>query len=94
MFVGYFNFDPRSAMLNTEMGFVIESEALANMIHQRFTQSQRNAAWALRLDRWGRINWVEQRDGKDVVWKKEPKTRFWQRLLVRLVYRLPEKWLL
>jgi putative cardiolipin synthase len=94
VFIGSFNFDPRSAMLNTEMGFVIESAALAEDIHQRFTQSQKEAAWALRLDKWGRVNWVENRDGKEIVWKKEPHTRFWQRVLVRLVYRLPIEWLL
>lgn len=94
VFIGSFNFDPRSAMLNTEMGFVIDSEPLAQLIHKRFLQSQRDVAWALRLDRWGRINWVEQHEGKETVWKKEPKTRFWQRLLVRLVYRLPVEWLL
>ncbi|WP_374941788.1 phospholipase D family protein [Buttiauxella brennerae] len=94
VFIGSFNFDPRSAMLNTEMGFVIESNALAEDIHQRFTQSQKEAAWALRLDRWGRVNWVENSEGKEIVWKKEPHTRFWQRVLVRLVYRLPIEWLL
>lgn len=94
VFIGSFNFDPRSAMLNTEMGFVIESHALAEDIHQRFTQSQKEAAWALRLDRWGRVNWVENSEGKEIVWKKEPHTRFWQRVLVRLVYRLPIEWLL
>lgn len=94
VFIGSFNFDPRSAMLNTEMGFVIESTALARDIHQRFTQSHREAAWALRLDRWGRVNWIENRDGQEVVLKKEPQTRFWQRVMVRLVYRLPVEWLL
>ena len=94
VFIGSFNFDPRSAMLNTEMGLVIESTALAEDIHQRFTQSQKEAAWALRLDRWGRVNWVENREGKEIVWKKEPHTRFWQRVLVRLVYHLPIEWLL
>ena len=94
VFIGSFNFDPRSAMLNTEMGFVIESERLAALIHRRFTRSQREAAWTLRLDRWGRINWVEYEDGVEKVWKKEPKTRFWQRMLVRLVYRLPIEWML
>ncbi len=94
VFIGSFNFDPRSAMLNTEMGFVIDSEPLAQLIHTRFSQSQREAAWALRLDRWGRINWVEQKEGQEKVWKKEPKTRFWQRMLVRLVSRLPIEWLL
>lgn len=94
VFIGSFNFDPRSAMLNTEMGFVIESAKLAEDIHSRFTQSQKEAAWALRLDRWGRVNWVENSEGKEIVWKKEPHTRFWQRVLVRLVYRLPVEWLL
>ncbi|WP_130098882.1 phospholipase D family protein [Siccibacter turicensis] len=94
LFIGSFNFDPRSAMLNTEMGFVIESNELAGKIHTRFAQSQREAAWALRLDKWGRINWVEQQEGNEIVWKKEPKTRLWQRVLVRLVYRLPIEWLL
>ncbi|WP_271127074.1 phospholipase D family protein [Dryocola boscaweniae] len=94
VFIGSFNFDPRSAMLNTEMGFVIESATLAEDIHERFSQSQRKAAWELRLDRWGRVNWVESNDGKEIVWKKEPHTRFWQRVLVRLVYRLPVEWLL
>ncbi len=94
VFIGSFNFDPRSAMLNTEMGLVIESGPLAEDIHQRFTQSQKEAAWALRLDRWGRVNWVENHGGREKVWKKEPHTRFWQRVLVRLVYRLPVEWLL
>ncbi len=94
VFIGSFNFDPRSAMLNTEMGFVIDSEPLAQLIHKRFLQSQRDVAWELRLDRWGRINWIEQNDGQEIVWKKEPKTRFWERMLVRLASRLPIEWLL
>jgi putative cardiolipin synthase len=94
VFIGSFNFDPRSAMLNTEMGFVIDSETLARQIHHRFIRSQRAAAWRLRLDQWGRINWVETREGKEVVLTKEPQTRFWQRFLVKLAYWLPVEWLL
>lgn len=94
VFIGSFNFDPRSAHLNTEMGFVIDSAPLAQRIHCRFLRSQRTAAWQLRLDRWGRIQWVEEQDGRINVWKKEPLTRFWQRVLVRLASRLPVEWLL
>lgn len=94
VFIGSFNFDPRSAMLNTEMGFVIDSETLAQRIHHRFLRSQRDITWQLRLDHFGRINWVEKQDGKEIVLKKEPQTRFWQRVLVRLVYWLPVEWLL
>ncbi|CCP02836.1 hypothetical protein BN439_1774 [Erwinia amylovora Ea644] len=96
LFIGSFNFDPRSAMLNTEMGLVIESECLATQIHQRFMASIPDRAWTLRLDKWGRINWVEYPDDpqKEVVHKHEPRTRLLQRLLVRLVWRLPIEWLL
>ena len=95
VFIGSFNFDPRSAVLNTEMGFVIESETLATSVHQRFVSRMRDKAWKLRLDKWGRVNWVEyEGEAGEVVHKHEPRTRFMQRLLVRLVWRLPVEWLL
>lgn len=94
VFIGSLNFDPRSTMLNTEMGFVIESEPLAKLIHQRFARSQRQEAWQLRLDRFGRLNWIERKGDEEIVHKKEPKTRFWQRVMVRLAYWLPVEWLL
>ena len=59
VFIGSFNFDPRSAVLNTEMGLLIESDVLAGNIHQRFVEEMRDRARSLRLDKWGRINWVE-----------------------------------
>ncbi|POT57763.1 hypothetical protein C3432_07395 [Citrobacter amalonaticus] len=94
VFIGSFNFDPRSTLLNTEMGFVIESETLARSIHARFLQSQFDVAWQLRLDRWGRINWIDRHQGKELVLKKEPATGFWKRVLVRLASILPVEWLL
>lgn len=95
VFIGSFNFDPRSAVLNTEMGLVIESETLATSIHDRFISSMRDRAWTLRLDAWGRVNWVEYGgEAGEIVHKHEPRTRLIQRLLVRLVWRLPIEWLL
>jgi putative cardiolipin synthase len=94
VFIGSLNFDPRSTLLNTEMGFVIESEVLAEVIHKRFMQSQRDMAWQLRLDRWGRINWVDRVSGSEQVLKKEPATGFWKRVLVKLASILPIEWLL
>jgi putative cardiolipin synthase len=95
LFIGSFNFDPRSAVLNTEMGLVIESAALAGETHQRFSQSMRDRAWTLRLDKWGRVNWLEYPDEpQQTVHKHEPGCSWWQRLQVRLVWRLPIEWLL
>ncbi|MFG1173001.1 phospholipase D family protein [Erwiniaceae bacterium CAU 1747] len=95
VFIGSFNFDPRSAVLNTEMGLVIESDELANSIHQNLLVNLREHAWTLRLDEQGKVNWVEfPGEAEEVVYKHEPRTRFIQRLLVRLVWRLPIEWLL
>jgi putative cardiolipin synthase len=41
VFIGSFNFDPRSIHLNTELGFVIESPALASLVATAFDDSVR-----------------------------------------------------
>lgn len=94
IFIGSFNFDPRSAMLNTEMGLVIESPPLATHLHQRFLHSQHDAAWQLRLGRRGRLEWIDNEQGRTVILRKEPGATFWRRWLVKLVYWLPVEWLL
>ena len=95
VFIGSFNFDPRSAVLNTEMGLVIDSASLATRIHENLVINLREHAWTLRLDDRGKINWVEYPgEAEEVVHRHEPRTRLMQRLLVRLVWRLPIEWLL
>ena len=42
MFVGSFNFDPRSALLNTEMGLVIESPLFAQRLERTFDEQMRD----------------------------------------------------
>ena len=49
IFVGSFNFDPRSATINTEMGLVIESERMAGALHRAFDQGLRGFAWQVQL---------------------------------------------
>ena len=94
VFIGSFNFDQRSAMLNTEMGLVIDSQPLAQRIHRRFLLSQRQAAWQLRLTQSGKIQWLDVEDGHERVLDKEPEARWWQRALVLMAYLLPVEWLL
>lgn len=94
VFIGSFNFDPRSALLNTEMGLVIDSEQLAQRIHHRFLRSQHDTAWQLRLTRWGKIHWIEWEEGRVRELKNEPETTLWRRFLVLLAYWLPVEWLL
>ena len=49
VFVGSFNFDPRSANLNTELGFVVESSELARRMQDGFSRFIRQIPTRLNL---------------------------------------------
>ena len=94
IFVGSFNFDPRSERLNTEMGFVIDSATLARSIAASFADDLPDRAYRLRLDANGEIEWIERSAGREIVHRVEPGTSFWKRLSVQLLSLLPIEWLL
>jgi putative cardiolipin synthase len=94
LFVGSFNFDPRSAKLNTELGFVIDSPALARKISAAFESRVPANAYEVRLSDTGELYWTEQQGGKQVRYLTEPGTSFWQRAGVWLMSLLPIEWLL
>jgi cardiolipin synthase C len=94
VFVGSFNFDPRSAALNTEMGFVIESPRLAQQIAHAFNHTIPASAYELALDNNGELYWMEYRQGERVRHDVEPGTTFWQRAAVWIFSLLPIDWLL
>ena len=89
LFVGSFNFDPRSARLNTEIGFVIDSPALAGQLDDAFIQRIPDSAYQVHLGEDGRLFWTEQRDGQSIVHDAEPGASMWQRFSVWLLSLLP-----
>jgi len=88
VFVGSFNFDPRSARLNTEMGFLIESPALADALDEVFTNRITEASYEVKLDEKGKLYWVEKGE-PDIIYHKEPNTSIFKRSLVRFLSWLP-----
>lgn len=94
VFVGSFNFDPRSAELNTEAGFVIDSAPLAARVGQAFDTTIPARSYAVRLDEHGRLYWLEARGGTQIRHDEEPGTSLWQRAGVGLLSLLPIDWLL
>ena len=94
VFIGSFNFDPRSARLNTEMGFVIDSPTLADAIAERFADEVPTRAYQVGLGDTGQLYWIDRRDGVDVVHHQEPGAGVWRRLAVALLSLLPIEWLL
>jgi putative cardiolipin synthase len=94
VFVGSFNFDPRSAKLNTEMGFVIDSPALAQSMIEVLEQRLVDNAYRVRLTDRGKLQWSETVNGREMVHAREPGRTFWRRVGVSILSLLPIEWLL
>ncbi len=94
VFIGSFNFDPRSARLNTELGFVIDSPTLAGGIETAFTQQIPAQSYQVKLDAQGRLYWLESTPQGIVRHDTEPGTSWLKRTGVRLLSLLPIEWLL
>jgi putative cardiolipin synthase len=94
VFIGSFNFDQRSAQLNTEMGFVIDSPVLADRIATAFDRRIPAEAYEVRLSPEHKLYWLEQR-GKTVLRHEvEPGTSVGERAGVAVLSMLPIEWLL
>jgi putative cardiolipin synthase len=94
VFVGSFNFDPRSERLNTEMGFVIDSPELAQRIADSFANEIPERSYEVRLSASRELQWVERSDGGEIVHEVEPGTTFLERAMVAALSVLPIDWLL
>lgn len=95
VFVGSFNFDPRSAFLNCEMGFLVESETLAQRINGAFARNLEGFAWRVTRSEEGGLQW-ETRDavGNTVTTSDEPGSSFASRMTLAIVSFLPIEWIL
>ena len=90
-FVGSLNLDPRSIDIDTEMGVMIDSEDLTNMLAERSLQRIPEMAYKLELDDKNKITWHATIDGQQVVETKEPLTTVWRRFLAWLLKIMREK---
>ena len=92
--VGSFNIDPRSALINTELAVVVRSASLAEATARMIaTDLAPDRAWRLTLDppgaRTGRLRWTGERDGALVTVKGEPGSTRLQRFLAGVIRWLP-----
>jgi len=91
IFVGSFNFDPRSANLNTEIGLVIDSVALATALSQAFQDVVPRVAYQVELDHRGDLTWLDRApgEGEPRVLGDEPGAGFWRRMWLGFLAILP-----
>lgn len=89
VFIGSFNFDPRSANLNTEIGVIINSPPLATAVHKTMDANLKNYAYKLVLTSEQKINWQRETPKGTVTLTKEPKMKWWQKAGVKFISWLP-----
>ncbi len=91
IFVGSFNLDPRSALLNTEMGVLIDSPALAQRLSGHFDSLIPDYAYQVQLqpDRT-RMEWIDRSPaGGETRYTSEPGIGPMQRLWINFLSILP-----
>ena len=90
VFIGSFNLDPRSALINTEAGLYIESAELAKKLTDYMGTGVAPAnSYRVRLDPNGKIVWETESDGQRVHYRSEPGTGFRRRFVANLWKLLP-----
>ncbi len=89
VYVGSFNFDPRSARLNTEMGFLVDSPHLAHRMSNVFDTQVPRDAYQPQLDAEGHLFWLERKGDSVIRYQQEPGASWWRRTEVFLLAPLP-----
>ena len=88
-FIGSFNFDPRSANINTELGVIIRSPKIATELADSFDAKKDIEGFELFLNDKGKLRWRSMEDGQEVIYKKEPQTTWGQRFMAGFYRILP-----
>ena len=89
VYIGSMNFDPRSAITNTEMGAFIDSPELADALADLILRDARpENSWQVRLEADGKLQWVN--DTETVT--RQPARNFWQRVQDVIFRIFPEEY--
>lgn len=95
VYVGSFNVNLRSALLNTETALIIDSPALAQQVAGAIERNiQAENSWRVAFDQGESLRWTTQRGGKVEQSSNEPQTSWWRRTVVSFYALFPlEKYL-
>lgn len=94
LFIGSFNIDPRSASLNTEMGFIFDSPELASYLADNMKKNQMQYSYVVSKTPQGKLHWETEENHQIVEFDDEPHSSAWSRIGVWICSLLPIEWLL
>ncbi|WP_193755606.1 phospholipase D family protein [Psychromonas sp. psych-6C06] len=87
-FIGSLNLDPRSLYENTEIGVILETEALSEDVAEQFDNHINQIAFELSLVD-NNIIWSKIESGETITYDKEPYSSWWERFKVGFISYLP-----
>jgi putative cardiolipin synthase len=90
VFVGSLNFDPRSVLINTEMGLFIDSDQIAGRLSDVVFEELPGATYKVELDEKGNVRWRYSPAGDPgEVFHSAPQTSWGRRFLAGFYRLLP-----
>ncbi|MGI9199802.1 MAG: phospholipase D family protein [Woeseiaceae bacterium] len=89
VFIGSFNFDPRSININTEMGVIIHDPQLAKIYADAIDAALPDQTYEVFLNEKNKVRWRTFVDGQEQIFEKEPETTWGDRFKVGFVRILP-----
>jgi putative cardiolipin synthase len=89
LFVGSFNWDPRSVKLNTEIGVILDSPEFVADGLARLERGEVENAYEVVIDDTGNVRWIDRSGGQERVLTKEPDTSWGKRTSAALGELLP-----
>ena len=91
VFIGSANIDPRSELLNTEIGIMVDSQELAKQTIELFDRSiSPDNSYRLQLDEHtNRLSWLTRKAGGETRYSTEPEAGLMRKLGVEIMSLLP-----
>ncbi|KAI3593654.1 Cardiolipin synthase phosphatidylethanolamine-utilizing, bacterial type ClsC [Cupriavidus sp. U2] len=93
LFIGSMNLDPRSIKLNTEMGVVLDSPALARLLVEDMDRRLLDIAYRVGLKTGDSgaqsLTWTTRDNGKETTYEHEPDMSMWQHMGIDVLQLLP-----
>ena len=90
LFIGSFNFDPRSANINTELGVIIYDPETALIYSELIDEALSSQTYEVFLDDKGKVRWRGHKDGEEIIYEKEPETTWGQRFMAGFARIIPK----
>jgi putative cardiolipin synthase len=88
--IGSYNMDPRSRIWNSEIGLLVHSEEFGQIVLDEMNEEFESAnAYRLYLNENDRLRWSIENDQSTKVWKHDPDSPFWRRMLARIIRLIP-----